>query len=66
MKNNQLPLLLVAIAILLAFVGYEYTRRKPIDDAAKGLEEVLKKDKQIECDFLRKQQKWSEYDKKCS
>lgn len=46
--KNQLVLLLGALGILLSFLGCEYIRRQPADDAARQLEEALRKDKEIE------------------
>jgi hypothetical protein len=63
-NKKQLPLLIGAITALLIFAGCEYIRRQP-DKATQQLDEVLKRDKQIECEFLRKQNS-AEYDKKCS
>lgn len=63
--KKQFPLLAGAITILLSFVGCEYIRRRPIDQAAENLSEVLKEHKRIECDFLRKSNS-PDYDKKCS
>lgn len=63
--KKQLPLLLGVIALL--FFG---CAEQP-DKATQQLNEVLKKDKQIECDFLRssnskpQDRTASEYDKKC-
>ncbi|MCC5661028.1 hypothetical protein LC608_29470 [Nostoc sp. XA010] len=46
--KNQLVLLVGAIALVLIFVGCEYIKRQPADDAARQLEGVLQKDKEIQ------------------
>jgi hypothetical protein len=51
--KEQLPLLVGAIALLVSFVGCEYIRRQPADDAAKQLEGVLKKDLEIQQQYKR-------------
>jgi hypothetical protein len=53
-----------AVAFLVLFFWSEHERRRPFDEAAQGLEEVIKKDKQLDCKFLGEQQNWAEYDKK--
>jgi hypothetical protein len=53
-----------AVFILVVFSWNEYEKSQPFDEAAKGLEEVVKKDKEIDCKYLRQMQNWSEYEKK--
>ena len=43
----------VGIALLLFFAGCEYLKRQPADDAARQLEGVLKKDREIEQQYKR-------------
>jgi hypothetical protein len=64
-EKNQLLLLVGAIALLVSFLGCEYSKRQPADDAARGLEEFLKKNNELQCKFLRERQDWKEYDAKC-
>ena len=63
--RQQWLLLGSALLFLTFFLWREYEQRRPFNEAAQGLEEFLKKDKQLECDFLRQQQKWQEYELKC-
>ncbi|RCJ29191.1 hypothetical protein [Nostoc punctiforme] len=52
-SKKQWVALGAAIALLVMFMGCEYLKRQPADDAARQLEGVLKKDKEIEQQYKR-------------
>ncbi len=53
----------VFLFIVLFLWWCDYERQRPIREASEGLQGILDKDKQLNCDFLRTRGDWQVYDK---
>jgi hypothetical protein len=63
--NQQLSLLGGILLVLFIFLWNDYEQRQIDSNATTENEQVLERNRSIECGLLRKAKKWQEYVLKC-